>query len=80
MRGLKKTAENFLISSIEFYWMRVRMVSEMFIKGKNSFDAELIYQGKTGAVILIFRNSKGAEGSGINKNLQLGTSPYRYLS
>lgn len=141
--------------------MRVRMVSEMFIKGKNSFDAELIYQGKTGAVckaqspifkfseyclsggfdilvysqniymalshlvhelngsgmaaahfkkgigfvqnivrgvnnslvllklgidsfgigiILVFRNSKGAEGSGINKNLQHGTSPYRYLS
>jgi len=31
-------------------------------------------------IILVFRNSKGAKGAGINKNLQLGTSPYRYLS
>lgn len=30
--------------------MRVRMVSKMFIKGKNSFDTKLIYQDKAGAV------------------------------
>ncbi len=33
-----------------FYWVRIWVVSKMFIKSKGSVNIKLIYQGKTGAV------------------------------
>jgi len=74
LRGIKGTAP-FIDSKIitpnrrfkvllskEFYGVCIRMVSEMFIKGKHGFNAKLIYQGKAGAVgktqPLVFKSSK----------------------